>query len=52
MLRFVAGGAIVGFQWGPISTGTANWLNWLVAVAGVVVAIAGARAWLLARPRA
>lgn len=48
-LQLVAGGAVAAFQWGPISGGTANWLNWLVAVAGVLVAVFGAtslaRAW-------
>lgn len=50
MLQVVAGGAIAAFQWGPISWGSANWLNWLVAAAGLVVLGFGVRAWLRARP--
>lgn len=37
-LQIVAGAAVVGFQWGPISGGTANWANWLVGLIGLLVA--------------
>jgi hypothetical protein len=47
-LQVVAGAAVVGFQWGPITDGTANWLNWVVAGAGAVVALLGATAWVRA----
>jgi hypothetical protein len=52
MLQVVAGGAVAAFQWGPVSQGSANWLNWLVAAAGVVVAGFGVVGWFKARPRA
>jgi hypothetical protein len=29
---------VVGFQWGPISGGTANWANWLIGLIGLLVA--------------
>lgn len=51
MLQVVAGAGIAAFQWGPVSGGTANWLNWLVAAAGLVVLAWGVRNWLRARPR-
>ncbi len=37
-LQIVAGAAVVGFQWGPISGGTANWANWLIGLIGLLVA--------------
>jgi hypothetical protein len=49
MLQIVAGAAIVAFQWGPISGGTANWANWLVGLAGVLVAGYGALGLLIAQ---
>jgi hypothetical protein len=36
-LQIVGGAAVVAFQWGPISGGSANWANWLVALAGLLV---------------
>jgi hypothetical protein len=49
VMWIAAGGAAVAFQWGPISGASANWLNWLVALAGVLLAIFGVveglRAW-------
>ena len=32
---------MAAFQWGPISGSTANWLNWLVAIAGMVLLVFG-----------
>jgi hypothetical protein len=51
LLKILAGTAVAGFQWGPVSAGTADWLNWLVAAAGLGVLAWGAREWLAARPR-
>jgi hypothetical protein len=51
MLQVVAGAAVIGFQAGPVGRGTANWLNWLVAAAGLAVLLVGVRSWVRARPR-
>jgi predicted secreted hydrolase len=40
-LQVVAGAAVIGFQWGPISQGSANAANWLVALLGLLVLIYG-----------
>ncbi len=48
MLQVVAGGAIIGFQLGPISGGTAKWLNWIVALLGLTVLVWGAVSWFRA----
>jgi hypothetical protein len=48
-LQIVAGVAVVAFQWGPISGGTANWANWLVGLVGLVVAGFGALGLVSAR---
>lgn len=49
-----AGAAAVAFQWGPISGGSAKWLNWAVAMAGAALVLygfaEGYRAWTR-RPR-
>ena len=50
MMMVVAGGAVAAFQWGPVSGGTANWLNWLVAAAGIGVLVFGA-AWFVRESR-
>jgi hypothetical protein len=52
MLQVVAGSAVVALQAGPIGSGSANWLNWLVAAAGLAVLGYGAWSWFRARPRA
>lgn len=51
LLYVLAGFAVASFQWGPISDGTATWLNWLVGAAGVAVLAYGGSSWLRARPR-
>jgi hypothetical protein len=45
MLQVVAGGAVIAFQWELITTGQANWLNWVVAALGLVILALGARGW-------
>lgn len=51
VLYILAGTAVAGFQWEPISTGGADWLNWLVLAAGLAVLAFGVRALSRARPR-
>lgn len=48
MLQVVAGGAVIAFQWGLLTTGQANWLNWVVAAFGLIILVIGARGWYAA----
>ena len=50
VMWIVAGAAVAAFQWGPISGSTANWLNWLVAIAGMVLLVFGVVELFRARP--
>lgn len=51
VLYILAGTAVAGFQWEPISAGSADWLNWLVLAAGLAVLAFGVKAFYRARPR-
>jgi hypothetical protein len=51
VLYFMAGTAVAGFQWEPIRTGVADWLNWLVLAAGLAVLVYGVMSFYRARPR-
>jgi hypothetical protein len=51
VLYFMAGTAVAGFQWEPIRTGSADWLNWLVLAAGLAVLAFGVVSFYRARPR-
>ena len=39
--RAVLGVVIAYLQWGPISEGIANWMNWVMVAVGIAVAIWG-----------
>lgn len=45
MLQVVAGGAVIAFQWELLTSGEANWLNWVVAALGLGVLALGAWGW-------
>lgn len=48
MLQVVAGGVVIAFQWGLLTSGQANWLNWVVASLGLVILALGAWGWFTA----